>query len=153
MPRVSIIMGVYNGFGRMDRSIQSIINQTYKDWEFIICDDGSTDDTYMKLQEYAALDNRIVVLKNAHNSGLAQSLNNCLSVAKGEYVARMDDDDYSHSERLEKEVYFLNQHPEYAIVALVGIWLTKVAFGGKIHLSVNVQLWIFTKDVCLHILL
>lgn len=117
MPRVSIIMGVYNGFGRMDRSIQSIINQTYKDWEFIICDDGSTDDTYMKLQEYAALDNRIVVLKNAHNSGLAQSLNNCLSVAKGEYVARMDDDDYSHSERLEKEVYFLNQHPEYAIVA------------------------------------
>lgn len=96
MPRVSIIMGVYNGFKRMDRSIQSIIEQTYKDWEFIICDDGSSDDSYKKLQEYATKDNRIVVIKNVQNAGLAQTLNNCLKEVKGEYVARMDDDDYSH---------------------------------------------------------
>ena len=117
MPRVSIIMGVYNGFKRMDRSIQSIIEQTYKDWEFIICDDGSSDDSYKKLQEYATKDNRIVVIKNVQNAGLAQTLNNCLKEVKGEYVARMDDDDYSHPDRLEKEVAFLDIHPEYAIVA------------------------------------
>ena len=117
MPRVSIIMGVYNGSLKMDVSINSIIAQTYKDWEFIICDDGSKDDSFSKLQEYASKDARIVVVKNEQNSGLAKTLNNCLSVAKGQYIARMDDDDYSHPDRLEKEVAFLDEHPEYAIVA------------------------------------
>ena len=117
MPRVSIIMGVYNGSLKMDVSINSIIAQTYKDWEFIICDDGSKDDSFSKLQEYASKDARIVIVKNEQNSGLAKTLNNCLSVAKGQYIARMDDDDYSHPDRLEKEVAFLDEHPEYAIVA------------------------------------
>lgn len=117
MPKVSIIMGVYNGFNRMDRSIQSIINQTYKNWEFIICDDGSTDNSYEKLQKYAAIDSRIVIIKNKQNYGLAKTLNNCLKRAQGLYIARMDDDDYSHPERLEKEVNFLDSHPHYNIVA------------------------------------
>lgn len=117
MPKVSIIMGVYNGSNRMDVSIQSIIDQRYKDWEFIICDDGSTDDSFNKLQDWAKKDSRIVVIQNSRNSGLAKTLNNCLSIAKGDYIARMDDDDYSHPERLEKEIQFLDNHPEYSIVA------------------------------------
>ena len=86
MPKVSIIMGVYNGAHRMDKSIQSIINQTFKDWEFIICDDGSSDGSFEKLQEYAKKDSRIIALKNPKNAGLAQTLNNCLSVAKGQLL-------------------------------------------------------------------
>lgn len=117
MPKVSIIMGVYNGAHRMDKSIQSIINQTFKDWEFIICDDGSSDGSFEKLQEYAKKDTRVIAIKNPKNAGLAQTLNNCLSVAKGQYIARMDDDDYSYPDRLEKEVSFLDTHPEYDIVA------------------------------------
>ena len=134
MPRVSIIMGVYNGFKRMDRSIQSIIEQTYKDWEFIICDDGSSDDSYKKLQEYATKDNRIVVIKNVQNAGLAQTLNNCLKEVKGEYVARMDDDDYSDPYRLEKEVAFLDIHPEYAIVATGRNMMDEEGTWGRRHL-------------------
>jgi len=122
-------MGVYNGFDRLDRSIQSIINQTYKDWEFIVCDDGSIDGSYARLLRYSEEDSRIVVIKNDQNSGLAKTLNNCLAIVSGEYVARMDDDDYSHPNRMEEEVRFLDDHPEYAIVATgrnmmdeIGIW-------------------------------
>lgn len=117
MPKVSIIMGVFNGYDRMDRSIQSIVKQTYSDWEFIICDDGSSDHSYKKLLNYAQMDSRFVVLKNEQNLGLAKTLNKCLEVAKGEYIARMDDDDYSFSYRLQKEVDFLDRHQEYAIIA------------------------------------
>lgn len=117
MPKVSIIMGVYNGAHRIDKSIQSIINQTFKDWEFVICDDGSSDGSFDKIKQYTKKDDRIVAIKNPHNAGLAQTLNNCLRVAKGQYVARMDDDDYAYPDRLEKEVSFLDMHPEYDIVA------------------------------------
>ena len=131
-------MGVYNGCNRLDRSIQSIMNQSYADWEFVICDDGSSDESYAKLQEWAEKDSRIVLLKNAHNLGLAKTLNNCLEAAKGKYIARMDDDDYSHPDRLEKEVVFLDEHPEYAIVATGrnmvdenGIWGEDVFVGER----------------------
>ena len=131
-------MGVYNGLKRMDRSIKSIINQTFKDWEFVICDDGSADGSYEKLLSYANEDSRIIVIKNLQNAGLEKTLNNCLSVAKGEYIARMDDDDNSLPDRLEKEVVFLDKHPEYDIVSTGrnmvdenGIW-GKDTFMGEI---------------------
>lgn len=137
MPKVSIIMGVYNGAHRMDKSIQSIINQTFKDWEFIICDDGSSDGSFEKLQEYAKKDTRVIAIKNPKNAGLAQTLNNCLSVAKGQYIARMDDDDYSYPDRLEKEVSFLDTHPEYDIVAGGRKMVDEKAFGERIALQVR----------------
>lgn len=110
-------MGVFNGALRMDKSIQSIISQTLQDWEFVICDDGSSDGSFEKIQEYAKKDDRIVAIKNPQNAGLAQTLNNCLNIAKGQYIARMDDDDYSYPDRFEKEVTFLDMHTEYDFVS------------------------------------
>ncbi len=115
-PKVSVIMGIYNGEKTMERAIDSIIAQTYIDWELIICDDCSTDDTYKIASEYAEKDNRIKVIQNEKNMRLAYSLNHCLSVAKGEYIARMDDDDISLPERFEKQVKYLDEHPEMAVV-------------------------------------
>lgn len=115
-PLVSVIMGVYNAENRVSDCIESIINQTYKNWEFIICDDHSTDHTYQILEQYQKKDNRIKIIRNKKNMKLAASLNHCLKEAKGVYIARMDDDDLSIPERLEKQVVFLNDNPEYSVV-------------------------------------
>jgi glycosyltransferase EpsE len=116
MPKVSVIMGVYNREHRLTRGVESILNQTFRDFEFIICDDASTDGSYALLEELRSKDDRIVLIKNDRNMGLANTLNNCLKIAKGEYIARMDDDDYAHPIRFEKQVEFLDKRDEYAIV-------------------------------------
>ena len=116
-PKVSIIMGVLNAEDRVIEAIDSIRNQTFTDWEFIICDDGSTDNTYNILLEIAKQDGRIKPIKNKHNMGLTRTLNRCLEVAKGEYIARMDDDDFSYSNRLQIQVDFLDKQQEYAFIS------------------------------------
>jgi len=116
-PKVSIIMGVFNGRQRIIDSIKSIQNQTFIDWEFIICDDGSTDGSYDLLLEISYNDSRIIPIKNIKNLGLTRTLNNCLSIAKGKYIARMDDDDYSYPDRLKIQVDFLDKNPEFDFVS------------------------------------
>ena len=116
-PKVSVIMGVYNGADRMDEAISSIIVQTFKDWEFIICDDASTDDTWKKLVEWSKKEPRIIPLHNETNMKLAATLNKCLERATGDYVARMDDDDYSYPWRLRAEHDFLEINTKYAFVS------------------------------------
>lgn len=117
MELISIIMGVYNAEDTIDRCINSILNQTYTNWEFIICDDGSTDETYNIAKTYEKMyPNKIVLLKNKQNMRLAASLNRCLKVAQGEYVARMDADDESSPNRLKEQVNFLNRNLEYSLV-------------------------------------
>lgn len=116
LPKVSIIMGAYNAEKTIENCIQSVLNQTYSNWEFIICNDCSSDRTLEVLERFATEDERIIVLNNESNLRLARSLNRCLSVATGEYVARMDADDEALPERLEKQVKFLAEHPEYAVV-------------------------------------
>lgn len=113
---VSIIMGVYNGVKTMDEAIESICAQSFKDWEFIICDDASTDDTWKQLNEWSKKDDRIKIIRNPENLRLAATLNKCLSYASGKYIARMDDDDVSYPQRLEEQVLFLETHPEYDLV-------------------------------------
>ncbi len=115
-PLVSVIMGVYNAENRVSDCIESIIKQTYENWEFVICDDCSTDHTYQILRQYQQKDDRIKIIRNKKNMKLAESLNHCLKEAKGIYVARMDDDDIAMPERFEKQVIFLNENPEYAVV-------------------------------------
>ena len=112
---VSIIMGVYNAEDTLREAIDSIIDQSYHDWELIICDDGSTDNSLTVAKNYT--DPRIVVITNDHNMGLGYSLNKCLEKANGKYIARMDADDISMPERLEKQVYFLKHNPEYGVVS------------------------------------
>lgn len=116
--QVSIIMGIYNCEKTLSEAIDSIINQTYDNWELIICDDGSSDKSCDIVKRYQErYGERIILLSNERNLGLNVTLNKCLSEAKGEYIARMDGDDISLPERLAVEVDFLNRHEEYAIVS------------------------------------
>ncbi len=115
-PKVSVIMGIYNGEKTMRRAIDSIIEQTFTDWELVVCDDCSTDKTLEILSEYAEKDERIKVVRNEKNLRLAATLNHCLKEAKGEYIARMDADDICLPERFEKQVKYLDVHPEMAVV-------------------------------------
>ncbi len=115
-PLISVIMGVYNCETTVASAIESIMAQTYTNWKFIICDDGSKDSTLNIVKTYANTDKRIVVIKNEKNMRLAYTLNHCLKYAEGKYVARMDADDISLPERLEKQVDFLEKHTEYDVV-------------------------------------
>lgn len=117
MPRISVIMGIYNCASTLQEALDSLYAQTYQDFEIILCDDGSKDNTYELALENQKLHDNIVLIKNPHNMGLNQTLNNCLAVAKGEYIARMDGDDICDPTRFEKQVKFLDEHSEYAIVS------------------------------------
>lgn len=120
IPTVSIIMGVYRCRNRANfrASVESVINQTFRDWELLIVDDGSSDGgaTFNVINEVASLDERVVPLRYEKNHGLAYALNYCLERARGKYIARQDDDDFSEPRRLELQIAFLNSHPEFAIV-------------------------------------
>ena len=117
MPKVSVLMGAYNCAETIAKSIDSIIDQSFTDWEFIICDDGSNDATVEVVEEYIKKDSRIILIRNDFNQGLSYTLNRCISVAQGEYCARMDADDLCDSSRFEKQVRFLDEHSEYGFVS------------------------------------
>lgn len=111
---VSVIMSVYNAGQYLRGAIDSILNQTFKDFEFIIIDDGSTDDSLSIIRSYK--DPRIRFIQNEKNEGLIYSLNLGLSKAKGEYIARMDADDLSMPERFAEQVNYLQKHPEVVVL-------------------------------------
>lgn len=113
-PKVSVLMTVYNGARYLREAVESILNQTFTDFEFIIVDDGSTDETPAILDGYH--DPRIVRLCNGRNLGLMRSLNRGLEVARGVYIARQDADDCSYLIRLEHQVAFLDAHPEVGLL-------------------------------------
>ena len=116
--KVTVIIGIYNCASTLEEAIKSILSQTYTEWSLVICDDGSMDNTYDIAQNYQQqYSDRIILLRNKTNQGLSYTLNNCLKYARGDYIARMDGDDISLPNRFEKEVNFLNMHPEYAIVS------------------------------------
>lgn len=109
IPKISVVMSVYNGEKYLHEAIDSILNQTFKDFEFIIIDDGSTDNSCKIIQSYK--DERIILIQQ-ENTGVAAAANRGLKIAKGKYIARMDADDISTPDRLEKECNFLESHPE-----------------------------------------
>lgn len=115
--RVSIIMGIYNCENTLDEAIQSLLDQTNQQWKLIMCDDGSKDNTYKKAKSYAEQYENIILIQNDKNMGLNYTLNHCLEYVDTEYVARMDADDISLPTKLEKEINFLDDHHEYAIVS------------------------------------
>lgn len=115
--KISVIMGIFNCAGTLPDAVESIINQTYTNWQLVMCDDGSTDETYATAKKYADLyPDKIILLKNDRNMKLSYSLNRCLEHATGFYVARMDGDDISAAKRFEKQVAFLKLHPQYSLV-------------------------------------
>lgn len=113
---ISVVMGVYNQKNKdvLRQSVNSILNQTFQNFEFIIYDDGSDEDTAAYIRELQKLDHRIVLAGKKENHGLAFSLNVCIQLARGRYIARMDDDDISLPERLQVQYDFLESHPGYA---------------------------------------
>lgn len=116
--RVSIIMGIYNCAKTLPEAIDSILSQTFSDWKLIMCDDGSVDNTYAVARSFVEeYPEKMMLIQNEKNMGLNHTLNRCLKYADTEYVARMDGDDISLPERLEKEVQFLDGHHEYDIVS------------------------------------
>jgi glycosyltransferase involved in cell wall biosynthesis len=115
-PTISVIMSVYNGEKYLKESIESIIKQTYGDFEFIIINDGSTDQTKNIIQEYADKDSRIILIHQEKNTGLIDCLNLGLSLARGKYFARMDADDISLPNRFKIQKDFLDCHPGVGLV-------------------------------------
>lgn len=121
MPRVSVIMSVYNTpEGYLREAIESVINQSFVDFEFVIVDDNSNEETKMILRDYTT-DSRIIILENERNQGLTRNLNKALSISKGELVARMDADDICDLSRFQKQVDFLDNNPA---IAMVGTFYT-----------------------------
>lgn len=120
MPGVSIIMPVYNGIHFIEEAVRSIQNQTFTDWEFIIVNEFGSNDGSQDYIEYAAFyDPRIHLIQNETQLGLAASLNVGLAAAKGKYIARVDVDDPSYPERLEKQVAFLDANPEITLCGCI----------------------------------
>ncbi len=109
-------MSVYNGAQYLQKSLNSVLQQTYKDFEFIIVNDASTDETSAILNQIAHKEPRIEIINNEENLGLTNSLNKGLAIAKGEYIARMDADDISLPNRLHTQVNFLEQSPEVGLI-------------------------------------
>lgn len=114
-PKISVIMPVYDAEKFLESSIKSILNQTYKDFEFIIIDDGSKDDSWKIIQKYKKIDRRIKVLRNKQNLRATKSLNRGLKIAKGKYIVRSDADDWSYPSRIEKQYNFMESHPEIGV--------------------------------------
>lgn len=113
---VSIVMPVYNGQKYLAEAIESVLNQTHRDFELIIIDDGSTDNSAVIAKAYAEKDNRIV-LHQQKNAGLPVTLNRGIKLAKAEIIARMDADDKMLPNRLERQISFLLDHPEAAVIS------------------------------------
>lgn len=144
-PLVSVILPVYNGGPDLSLAIQSIEKQTYKNWELILMDDGSTDGSLDLMKEF--IDPRIKLFSDGVNKGLSQRLNEAVSKTKGQYIARMDADDIAFSERLEVQVNFLQKNKD---IDLVGCRAVAFRGNGDVigllpfttdHKSMTAQIW------------
>ncbi|HRU87460.1 MAG TPA: glycosyltransferase [Syntrophales bacterium] len=134
-PRVSVVMSVYNDERYVKAAVESILHQTFRDFEFIIVNDGSTDGTREILSSFH--DGRIQVF-DQENRGLTASLNRGLALARGEYIARMDGDDVSIPERFAREVAFLDENPS---IGLVGTFAYRMDTRGR-----RVNLYTYKTD-------
>lgn len=114
-PQISVLMSVYNDENYITKAIESILSQSFRNFEFIIINDGSTDNSLNIIKKYAHIDNRIKVI-NQKNIGLTKSLNKGLKILKGKYIARQDANDYSEKNRLGEQYQFLEQNNHIAAI-------------------------------------
>lgn len=115
-PAISVLVSVYNADKYVSYAIESILNQTFTDFEIIIVDDCSSDASWDICQKYAQQDNRIIAIRNKVNLGGCETLNVGLKLVKGKYVARQDNDDWSYPDRLAKQFTYMEAHPAVGIV-------------------------------------
>lgn len=116
-PLVSIILPVYNAENYLDFTIKSVISQTYQNWDLIIVDDGSSDNSLNISKNFAKKDERIRVIYDGVNKKLPYRLNQLIDLSNGEFIARMDADDIMHPNRLEKQIEFLKNNENYDLVS------------------------------------
>lgn len=161
MPRVSVIMPTWNRGHLVEKAINSIINQTFRDWELIVIDDGSSDNTQAVIVKFRSADQRIRYYRNDHY-GYAYSINVGCHFATGEFIAFQDDDDISYPERLETEVRELDENPDVELVYGLVRWvdktgsvighfpgmLMKADFRGSIEEGFRSILWNGCKIAC-----
>jgi glycosyltransferase involved in cell wall biosynthesis len=121
-------MSVYNGEDYLDAAIESILGQTYEDFEFLIVDDASTDGSRARLQDWAEQDERIRLILKDENEGLGQALHDGVEMAEAPLIARMDGDDIAEPDRLEKQVAYFDDHPETDIL---GSWAVDIDEAGR----------------------
>jgi glycosyltransferase involved in cell wall biosynthesis len=152
-PKISILMAVYNeNIAHLEKSIKSILNQTFTDFEFIIINDCSNTSVTSALKDYARNDNRIVLVKNKKNIGLTKSLNIGIKKARGKYIARMDSDDISLPYRLEKQLAFLSIKnydlivSNYELINDTGDFLTQK----KISIPSNIKKYMLKGNSFIH---
>lgn len=135
-PLISVLMGTLyrqTNTALLERSIISILKQSYPNFEFLICDDGSTVEAIETVDRFATIDQRIRPIRPGGKYALAEKLNACLWQAKGELIARMDDDDYAHPDRFEKQVSCLQNYPEIDFLGSnVVIWDGKKITGQRV---------------------
>ena len=145
-------MGIYNCGDTLSAAIDSILAQTYTDWELIMCDDASTDNTYEVAKTYQEkYPDKIILIQNEKNSYLAYSLNHCLKYATGYYVARMDGDDISTPDRFEKEINYLKSHPDIQLVGSAMQWFDDVNGPNRIlYKPEHTDKWTLHKEIPFH---
>lgn len=117
MPKVSILIVTYNRAKFISKAIESILNQSFQDWEIIVADDASTDNTIEVIREWQAKEPKIKYIRSDVNIGIARNSNNGLKIAQGDYIAILDDDDWWYnSDKLKKQVEFLDKNSNYVAV-------------------------------------
>lgn len=130
MPLLCVVMPVYNGEKFLAQAVESILAQTFRDFELIAIDDGSTDRSHDILAAYQQRDSRIKIHRQPRNLGLVEALNTGCRIATGEFIARMDADDISLPERFEKQLQFMEAHPE---VGVLGTWIDYIDEDSTLH--------------------
>ena len=125
MPRISVLLPFHNAAATLDAAISSIVEQTFTDWELLLIDNASTDDSSAIAKRWAASDDRIRLITEP-NIGIAHALNTGLAQVQGRYIARMDADDISHPERFAKQVEYMDQHPEVGVLGTRTVFSTSV---------------------------
>lgn len=116
-PVISIILPTYKDASFLRRAIESVISQQYKEWELLIIDDGLTKNAQTMISQYIALDKRIYVIKNGNNLGIQKSLHKAISVARGKFIARIDDDDeWIEPTKLDQQISFFESNEGYVLV-------------------------------------
>lgn len=132
-PMISVVMPVYNNCEYIEESIKSILNQSYKNYEFIIVNDCSDDQSLEIISKYMKCDNRIVLINKLQNKGIVECLNSGIMQSKGKYIARMDADDISLPTRLEEQINFFDRNN----VDILGTWITKFSKEKKLSVVKN----------------
>ncbi len=127
---ISIILPTYNGSKWVKKAIESVQSQTYTNWELLVIDDGSMDNTAQITIDIAKVDHRIIYIKNEQNLGIQKTLNKGIKEAKGEHIARIDDDDeWAYKDKLKDQIEFLENHTDHV---LIGTGVQAVSESGKI---------------------